>query len=444
VRRLATLAAPVVLTQIGTMLLGFVDLLMVGHLEGRAAVEGLAAVSLGRIWVMGTVIVGMGVIFGMDPIVSQAHGARDARRVGLGLQQGLVVAGLVSLPVAGLWLVTGPALRAMGQDPVLAQVAHEYVLVQLPSLPLFLWFMAGRQWLQGRGLVLPAMWVILIANLLNVAVNWLLVFGHWGLPALGVLGAGIATSITQAFMLLLLALWGWLFRLQRGAWAGWSRQAFEPRGLLEVVRFGAPVAVQLGLEMWAFQVATLMAGLLGELGLAAHTVVLNLASLSFMVPLGLSIATVTRVGNLIGAGNPAAAQRAAWVALGLGAGVMSCSSLGFVLGRYWLPTWYTKEAEVIALAATALPIAAAFQLFDGIQVVGGGVLRGMGRTRPAAVFNLVGYYALAMPLGYWLAFEKGLGIRGVWWGLATGLASVALLLLVWIWRRGPATARAVV
>jgi MATE family multidrug resistance protein len=444
VRRLATLAAPVVLTQVGTMLLGFVDLLMVGHLEGAAGTRGLGAVSLGRIWVMGTVIFGMGVVFGMDPVVSQARGARDPRRMGLGLQQGLVVAGLVSLPLGALWLVTGPALRAMGQDPGLSALAHEYVLVQLPALPLFLWFMAGRQWLQGRGLVLPAMWVILIANLLNVLANWVLVFGHWGFPALGVLGAGIATGLTQACMLLLLVVWGWLFRLQRGAWVGWSRRALEPRGLLEILRYGVPVALQLSLEMWAFQVATLMAGLLGELGLAAHTVVLNLASLSFMVPLGLSIATVTRVGNLIGAGNPAAAQRAAWVALGLGAATMACFSLLFVLGRHWLPTWYTRQPDVIALAAATLPIAAAFQLFDGVQVVGGGVLRGMGRTRPAALFNLVGYYVLAMPLGWWLAFEVGLGLRGVWWGLATGLASVAVLLVLWISRRGPATARCVV
>jgi MATE family multidrug resistance protein len=245
-------------------------------------------------------------------------------------------------------------------------------------------------------------------------------------------------------MLVLLACWGWLFRLQRGAWVGWSALAFERRGLLEIVRFGAPVAVQLALEMWAFQVATLMAGLLGELGLAAHTVVLNLASLSFMVPLGLSIATVTRVGNLIGAGNPQAAQRAAWVALGLGALTMSAFSLSFVLGRHWLPTWYTAQPDVIALAAVTLPIAAAFQLFDGVQVVGGGVLRGMGRTRPAAVFNLVGYYALAMPFGWWLAFERGMGLPGVWWGLASGLASVAVLLVLWISRRGPSTASRVV
>jgi MATE family multidrug resistance protein len=386
----------------------------------------------------------MGVIFGMDPIVSQARGARDPRRMGLGLQQGLVVAGLVSLPLAGLWLITGPVLRALGQDAGLSAMAHEYVLVQVPALPLFLWFMAGRQWLQGRGLVLPAMWVILVANLFNVLANWVLVFGHWGFPALGVLGAGIATAITQAFMLLLLVAWGWMFRLQRGAWVGWTAAALEPKGLLEVVRFGAPVAIQLGLEMWAFQVATLMAGLLGELGLAAHTVVLNLASLSFMVPLGLSIATVTRVGNLIGAGNPAAAQRAAWVALGLGAATMACFSLLFVLGRHWLPTWYTRQPDVIALAAATLPIAAAFQLFDGVQVVGSGVLRGMGRSRPAAVFNLVGYYLLAMPFGWWLAFERGMGLRGIWWGLAAGLSSVAVLLVMWISRRGPATVRRVV
>jgi MATE family multidrug resistance protein len=173
-------------------------------------------------------------------------------------------------------------------------------------------------------------------------------------------------------------------------------------------------------------------------------VVLNLASLSFMVPLGLSIATVTRVGNLIGAGNPQAAQRAAWVALGLGALTMSAFSLSFVLGRHWLPTWSTAQPDVIALAAVTLPIAAAFQLFDGVQVVGGGVLRGMGRTRPAAVFNLVGYYALAMPFGWWLAFERGMGLPGVWWGLASGLASVAVLLVLWISRRGPSTASRVV
>jgi len=437
VRRLSALAWPVVATQLGTMLLGFVDLLMVGRLPGREGVQALGAVSLGRIWVMGTVIVGTGLIFGIDPIVSQARGARDTRRMSLVLQQGLIAAGLVSLPTALLWSFTGPVLELLGQARDLSELAHGYVLVQLPGLPLLLLFTAGRQWLQGRGIVLPAMWVILVANVLNVFANWMLIFGHWGAPALGVVGAGVATACTQAFMLLALVAWGYRFRLHRGGWTGWTREAWRPGGLIRVLQLGWPVAVQLGLEMWAFQSATIMAGLLGEVPLAAHTIVLNLASLSFMVPLGVSIGAVTRVGNLIGARNPQGAQRAAWVALGMGAVVMLASAALFVGGRHVLPRCYSAEADVIRLAASVLPIAAAFQLFDGIQVVGGGVLRGMGRTRPAALFNLVGYYAMALPFGWWLAFHRGRGLMGVWWGLAAGLLFVAVVLVAWIGRRGP-------
>jgi MATE family multidrug resistance protein len=159
-----------------------------------------------------------------------------------------------------------------------------------------------------------------------------------------------------------------------------------------------------------------------------------------MVPMGISFGAVTRVGNLIGAGRLEAAQRAAWVAIALGAGVMGASAVVFVVARTWLPTWYTDDPSILALAASILPIAAAFQLFDGVQVVGGGVLRGMGRTRPAAVFNLIGYYVLALPLAGYLAFGRGMGIAGIWWGLAAGLFAVALLLLAWVAWRGPARA----
>jgi MATE family multidrug resistance protein len=177
---------------------------------------------------------------------------------------------------------------------------------------------------------------------------------------------------------------------------------------------------------------------LGAAELAAGTIVLNLASVSFMVPLGVAIGTAARVGNLIGAGHSRAAQRSAWVALGLGALFMSFFAMLFVVFRHTLPTLYTSDATTIALAAGALPIAAAFQLFDGTQVVGGAILRGMGKTRPAALFNLLGYYAIALPLGAWLAFRAGWGLRGLWCGLAAGLMVVATALVIWIWRRGPA------
>ena len=289
------------------------------------------------------------------------------------------------------------------------------------------------------------MWVVLLANLLNALLNWLLIFGHFGLPALGVVGAGIATGATEIAMFLLLL---WLIvagRLTEGAWVPWSREAFQPAGIARVLVVGAPIALQIGLEMWAFQIVTLWAGQLGSAELAAHTIVLNLASLSFMIPLGISIGTATRVGNLLGAGEREAAQHAAHVAFALGAAVMACCALVFLVGRHALPSLYLGDSEdgskakVLMLAAQVLPIAAAFQLFDGLQVVGTGILRGMGRTLPGAAINLVGYYALALPCAAWLGFTRGHGLSGLWWGLSLGLATVALLLLGWVARRGPRT-----
>ncbi|MBA3545338.1 MAG: MATE family efflux transporter, partial [Nannocystis sp.] len=353
----------------------------------------------------------------------------------------LVVAALASVPTALLWLLTGPALVLAGQDPGLAAMAHDYVLMQLPSVVGFLGFMVLRSYLQGRSIVAPAMWVTLIANVLNAMINWVLIFGELGFPALGLRGAGIATGITRSFMLVGLAWWVWRARLHRGAWTPWSRAALAPAGLLEIVRFGLPVGIQLGLEMWAFQAATLFAGWLGEVELAAHTIVINLASLSFMVPLGVAMAAVTRVGNLIGSGDRQGAQRAAWVALGVGAGVMVVSAIAFVVLRNELPGHYNADAAVVAMAAALLPIAGAFQIFDGIQVVGGGILRGMGRTRPAAVFNLLAYYVIGLPVAWWLAFRTDMGVAGIWWGLTAGLMVVAALLVAWVGIRGPLRAR---
>lgn len=273
-----------------------------------------------------------------------------------------------------------------------------------------------------------------------MAGNWALIFGHLGLPALGLEGAALATALSRltcfGFLLALVL----RFDLLAGAWAPWSRRALAPRGLLEILRLGVPVGVQVSLEAWAFSSAALLAGRLGSEALAAHTIVLNMAALSFMMPLGVGLAAVTRVGNLIGARRPDDAQRAAWVALALGGGVMAASASIFLGFRHELPWVYTSDLAVAALATGILPIAAAFQIFDGVQVVACGVLRGMGRTRPAAVFNAISYWALGIPLGGWLGLVAGWGLAGVWWGLCIGLAVVATLLVGWIHVRGPARA----
>jgi MATE family multidrug resistance protein len=195
----------------------------------------------------------------------------------------------------------------------------------------------------------------------------------------------------------------------------------------------------MGLEYWAFSISMIWAGWLGTEALAAHSIVVALSSFTFMLPLGVSFAAVTRVGNLVGAREHAGAQRAAWVALGLGSGLMALCAVALVVARRPLSELFTDDPAVVALCAAILPIAAAFQVVDGAQVVGSGVLRGMGRTLPAALIMLIGFYGVALPLAWWLGVRNGAGLVGIWWGLALGLAVVALLLVAWIHKRGPAS-----
>jgi MATE family multidrug resistance protein len=430
------LALPVVVAQFGSMLLGTVDTMMVG----RVGAEALAAAAIGNAWFYAVLLAGQGVIHGIDPIVTQAHGARDGPATGLAMQRGVVMALILSVPLSAILCFTEETLLLAGQDPDLAAQAHRYIMVQIPSLPLFLVFVALRQYLQGREMMRPGMWVMGVANVLNVGFNWVLIFGGLGIPAMGLLGAGIATGLTRGASLILLVAWVWKFRLHAGAWVPWNRNVLLPSALLTVWRTGWPVAVQMSLEMWSFSIGTLIAGTLGAIALATHSIVLNLSALSFMVALGISQGVVTRVGNLIGAGQLQNAQRSAWVGLSLGASVMSIAGLVFFVLRNWLPRIYTSDETLIVACGAILPIAAAFQIFDGTQAVGCGVLRGMGRTHPAAGFNLLGYWVLGLPVGAWLAIRAGWGLAGIWWGFVLGLSVVAVLLVIWIALRGPAHA----
>ncbi len=441
---IARLATPVVLAQIGWMSLGLVDMWMVGHLGP----EALAGVALGDLWIYGTLLVAQGVMMGLDPIVSQAHGAGEGARAGSALQRGVVLAVLLSLPVMALWAVTGPVLRLAGQDPVLAEVAQRYTMIQIFSPAPFLVFVAMRQYLQGRGIMLPMLAVVILANVMNAFLNWVFIYGKLGAPAMGAVGSGLSTGITRTVMPLAMAGIIVALALHREAWIPWSRSAFDLGEMREILEYGIPVGAQLGLEVWAFSIAGLFAGWLGPDQLAAHTIVLKLSAFSYMVALGISHASSTRVGNLVGAGDRREAQRAAWVAVGMAAGAMALFAVAFTLFRFELPALFLPAGATatIGFAAAILPIASAFQVFDGTQAVGGGVLRGLGDTRPAAWFNFFGYYVLGLPLAVFLAFRGeawglpglGWGLPGIWIGLALGLGAVAVLLVIYIARRGPA------
>ncbi len=428
-RALVRLAAPVVVAQLGLMSLGVVDTIMVGHLSRQA----LAAVALGNLYAWGLMILGNGLLLALDPLISQAHGAGDRPAVSIALQRGLILSQLICVPFLLAFQFAAPVLRALGQPPEIIPVAAQFIRNIGPGLPAFFAFIVLRQALQAMSVVRPVLWSVVIGNLANVVFNLGFIYGRFGLPTLGAAGSAVSTSICRFLMLAVLVVASW--RVFRELWDRPTRRLFEVRPYARMLAIGVPTGIQYGLEVWVFMTVSLVMGTLGTVPLAGHQIAINLASVSFMVPLGIGAAAATRVGNAVGRGAGDEARLAAGVSLALGALVMSVSALLFGFAPRLLSRVYTFDLEVIDQAVALLPIAALFQIFDGIQAVGCGVLRGVADTRAAAIINLVGYWAIGLPLGLVLTFEFGMGPRGLWWGLTAGLAMVALLLVLRIRRR---------
>lgn len=428
VRAVVRLATPVVSVQIGLMLMGVVDSMMLGRLSGTA----LAASALGHSLLFGMTIFPMGILMALDPLIAQAFGAGDHNRVGVRFQQGLVVALVLSIPLSLLMWDTAWLMRLFKQTPEIIEPAAAYIRWIVPGNLPFLLFVALRQTLQAMSFVRPAVIAIVAANVVNVVVNYGLIFGHFGWPALGVVGSAWASSISRWVMMLVLLASAWphlrryIVRLSRvWTWNGY-RKIFE---------IGIPVGWQVALEFWLFVAVALLIGNLGSRELAAHQIALNLASMAFMVPLGISGAAATRVGNAIGRGDVSGAKRSAAVSLVFGATVMSFSGMLFFLAPGFLSRLYTNESDIIALAVRLIPIAALFQVVDGLQVVGSGVLRGTADTRFAAIMAFIGYWCFGLPFGAYLAFGQKMGPQGLWLGLSAGLAAVAVLYLLRIRHR---------
>jgi multidrug resistance protein, MATE family len=415
------LAVPVAAVQLGTMLMGVVDTMMLGHLSAVA----LAAGSLAHIVTFCLLVLGQGILTALDPLVSQAHGAGDPRAVGVYLQRGLVMAAVLTVPFClAVWDLSG-LFRLVGQPEAVVPAAAAYArAIGWGSLPFFL-FLVLRQTLQAMSIVRPAMMAIVIGNVVNAACNYTLIFGHFGAPALGVPGSAYSTSIARWVMFLYLLVAS--RRTLAAYWRGFTREALAIRGHLMMLRIGVPIGLHYSVELLLYALVALLMGRMGVRELAANQIAFNLASLSFMVPLGISGAAATRVGNAIGRGDMPGARRAAAASLLLGGGVMLVFAALFAAFPESLARLYTQDPAVIAVAAALLPIAAVFQIFDGTQVVGSGVLRGSADTTFPAGIALVSFWLLGLPAGWALAFRAGLGARGLWWGLTIGLAAVATL-----------------
>lgn len=431
---LARLAAPVVLVQVGMMMMGTVDAMMVGHFSS----EGLAAVALGNVFHWGIVVFVQGILMSLDPLVSQAWGAGDHDAVSRWFQRGLVMAAVLSVPVVLLFWNAEPVLLLLRQPASSVPLAAGWIRAVSWGVPPLLAFFCMRQTLQAIHVVRPVLIVVVVANVANLVGNWALVYGHLGAPAMGTVGSGISTAICRWLMALLLAL-GTAPALAE-VWRGRRTDENAPSlwtlpPYLRMLALGVPTGLQIGLEVWVFMTVSVLMGWLGSSIQAAHQIAMNLASLAFMVPLGIGAAAAVRVGNAIGRGDPEGSRRSALVALGAGASVMTVSALAFGLLPGLLASAYTEDPELIRLAKLLLPIAALFQIFDGTQAVGSGILRGAADTRAAAVINFVVYWAIGLPVGLLLAFRLGMGPRGLWWGLTLGLALAAVLLVHRVVRR---------
>ena len=425
-----SLAFPVVMAELGWMTMGLVDTLMVGRLSP----EAIGAVGIGTSLFMGVCIFGMGLLLGLDTLVSHAFGASRVDDCHRWLLHGVALSLLLSAPITGIVLALSAALAGWGLHPDVLRLTQPYLDVLAWSIPPLLLYASFRRYLQGMGVVRPVMIALVLANILNVFVNWLLIFGRLGAPAMGVRGSAWATVCARVVMAGVLL--GVILYREHGRRPGLFETSLriEPSRMRQLLALGLPAAGQVTLEVGVFAAATALAGRLAPASLAAHQIAINLAAFTFMVPLGVASAGAVRVGQAVGRRDPAGAARSGWTAILFGALFMSSAAAAFLIVPRTLISAFTSDATVVAIGVSLLFVGAVFQLFDGLQGVATGVLRGLGDTRSPMLWNLAGHWFIGLPLGYTLCFGAGLGVIGLWWGLSVGLIICGIALIT-VWSR---------
>ena len=427
IKQMLRIAIPLALAELGWMAMSVVDNIMVGRLPDPAAAIGSA--SVGSALFYSLAIFGIGIMSGLDPMISKAFGAGDWGAARGSMASGLVLSGLVSVPLMGVIVAAEPVLGWIGVRSPVREHAIEFSRVLMWSLPLLLVQSVFRRYLQGIHQVKPIAFAIVSANFVNLAGNWLLIYGNLGAPALGIRGSALSTVIARTWLCFVMAL---AVALKDPEAFGQMRPSRDR--LRELWRLGVPAGVTIGLEVAVFNCSTAVVGRLDAASLAAHTIALNAASVTYMVPLGVGSAAAVSVGKALGEKDPAKAARAGWTAIGIVVAFEICSAAMFVAIPGAIARVYTVDPAVISATVGLFAIAAAFQVFDGLQTVATGALRGLGNTTTPVAWNLFGYWVVGLPFGIWLCFAKGWGVRGIWIGLCLALGLVAAG-LVDAWRR---------
>ena len=438
-RKTLRLAGPVIAAQLAQISMGFVDTVMVG----RLGPEALAGIALGNSVFFTLLIVCSGVVQAVGPMVSQAVGAGERTTVARSVRQGLWLGVLLTIPAAVVLGYAGPLLRLVGQEADTAGRAADYLRAILWGFLPACWFTALRSFVEGLARPLPVTLISLVGVGLNVGANSVLMYGAWGLPALGLVGTGWASTVVYWIMFGLLTTLVVTTRPFSTHAVVSNLRTPDPDILRELVRIGGPMGVSRGVEAGLFMITALMAGTLGATALAAHQVALQCAAFTFMVPVGVAIAGSVRVGQAAGRADPDAARRAGYASVLLSTAFMGLAALAFwllprpIVGLY-LDASAPANADVVPLAVTLLGVAAVFQVFDGVQVAASGALQGLKDTRIPMLIAVATYWGIGLTSGYGLGLRNGWGAEGLWWGLVVGLLAASILLLLrfhWIVER---------
>jgi MATE family multidrug resistance protein len=432
-RATLALAWPIVLTNLAQTAMPTTDVILIG----RLGPDALAAAALATTLYFAFLFFGIGVVTATAPMIARElgrnrHSVRDVRR---SFRQGLWLAVAVSLPIWAVLWHAGRILLALGQEPELAAAAGLYMRALQWSILPFLLYIVARALISAMERPMSAMWIGLVAIFLNALAGYALIYGSFGFPRLGLVGAGIATTFSSTVLFGGLAVvlvvdrryrrYGFFGRIWRPDW---------PR-FRELWRLGLPIGLTLAFEVTIFKVAALLMGLIGTNSLAAYAITTQIATLTFMVPLGLNQAVTVRVGRAYGAGDRAAIGRAGWTAYGLGVAFMGVAGLTMIFAPRLLIAAFVDlddpgNAAVVSLAIGFLAVVGLFQIVDGAQAIGSGMLRGLHDTRVPMVFAAVGYWGIGLPLAALLGLATRLAGIGVLIGIAAGLASVAVLMTV--------------
>jgi multidrug resistance protein, MATE family len=429
-RSMLKLAGPVVLAEVGWVTMGLVDTVIVGPLGP----EAIGAVGIGSILFLALAIFGMGLLLGLETLVSHAYGAGRLDECHRWLLHGVTLSLLATPPLTAVAVALVLLLPSWGLQPAVLSLTIPYVRVITWSLLPLLLYASFRRYLQALGIVVPITVALVTANVINAVAAWALVYGHFGLPVMGTTGSAVATLVSRIY--LAAALLVSVISYDRRHHISLFSVTWRPKrkSLLRLLRLGLPAATQVTLELGVFAAASALAGRLDSVSLASHQIALNLASLTFMVPLGVASAGAVRVGHAVGRRDAAGAALAGRAALLIGAAFMAAAALAFVLVPRPLIGMFTSSDAVFALGRRLLVVAAMFQLFDGLQGVSTGLLRGLGDTRTPMIGNLAGHWLLGLPIGYTLCFWWGWGVIGLWAGLCTGLIVIGIALAI-TWHR---------